>query len=423
MKKLVTLFVMGLCLLGMPVASYATLDWQLRWDEANSPQVAKVYIFNPENSNQRFALEVGDVATTADPDPSAPHLIVGQDVTVHLAPGERKIFDLLVYLDIKTASSTQTLATDESTTYLLSDESYRVLQENYQSSTGARQYPYTTMVAPIVRPEEQTNTGQRYTYRSGRGYWTIALTDHDHIAEQLIRTGDRMGALHDSIQEAVWFYTLGNTQLSTEGKKVWQTAFPELAPETTSPTTPGNCVQFVTYVAGNQSSYSSKRNLTVGDILGASDASLGPVVAAEDLSTVVPANTSSSKQAVRVYLMRKSGQPGSQSEYVSVINHSSQIERAIRVGHAENYHPCAIQDVVFYVNRDVATLTLGQQLWTRLGNAAITPTPSGVRPTVCMSPATTQTRTYSANMTFKNLAVLIGAVIPASLLFRRKNRR
>jgi hypothetical protein len=133
---------------------------------------------------------------------------------------------------------------------------------------------------------------------------------------------------------------------------------------------------------------------------------------------------------LRVFLMSQRGQPNSQSEYVSIIGHDAQIEQAIRIGFAENYHPCAIQDVIFYINHEVAAPTTGRGLWERIGGTRppvppVQPTPGG-RTSLCLGNPFTSSggqQQVSANMTFKNLIVLIGAVVPFSLAFRRKGRK
>jgi hypothetical protein len=193
----------------------------------------------------------------------------------------------------------------------------------------------------------------------GRGYWKIALTDHDYIIEHLIRTGDRLGASHRSIQEAILFYTQGNMYLSDQAIKVWETAFPELRAVDVSPPQPGgDCIRFVTFVTSNLSYYSSDKTITMGDILASTDKTLAPVVAARYLTYSVSPNTPSSKRMIGYFDVQR-GQPESQSEYVRIIGHHSQIEQAIRIGFAENYHSCAIQDVIFYINHEVAAPTTG----------------------------------------------------------------
>ena len=425
MKVYITVLLIGLCVLGMPITSLAALDWQIRWDDTDSPQTAKVHIFNPENTYQTFSLEIGDVAQSSDPDPNIPLLIIGQDVFVRLAPSERKIFDIIVYQDIDPYSLYVTAS--EGKTYLLTDENYRLLRQNYELSASSRQYPYAVQkITPVGR--DDGDSGTRYSYRSGRGYWKISLADHDHIIEQLIRTGDRMGALHSSIQQAILFYTQGNMALTDEALDVWENAFPELdVSDVTPDPTPGNCTRFVTVVTTNLSYYPSSRAIMIGDILASNDSILSPVVAAEDLNFSVGADTQSSKRLLRVFLMSKRGQPTAQSEYVSVISHNSQIERAIRIGFAEQYHPCAIQDVIFYINHEVAAPTTGKGLWERIGG--VQPTiPPITSPTtgrsLCLGRPTTQPSGLQASsMTLKNLAILIGVVVPFSLIFRRKGRK
>ena len=119
--------------------------------------------------------------------------------------------------------------------------------------------------------------------------------------------------------------------LSDEALRVWENAFPELNPVDVSPTPiDGDCVRFVTVVTSNLSYYSSGKTITIGDILASNDKTLSPVVAAQDLNYSVSPNTSISKRMLRVFLMSQRGQPTSQSEYVSIIGHNSQIEQAIR---------------------------------------------------------------------------------------------
>ena len=111
-----------------------------------------------------------------------------------------------------------------------------------------------------------------------------------------------------------------------------------------------------------------------------------------------------------------------------IIGHNAQIEQAIRLGFAENYHSCAIQDVIFYINHEVAAPTTGSGLWQRIGGVLtpvpVQPTP-GARTTLCLGNPFTRTagQQVSSTTTFKNLVVLLGAVVPFGLIFRRKGRK
>lgn len=415
--KMLVFLMMGVC---MPATGFAALDWNIRWDDAKSPQLAKVYIFNPEYNRQSFSLEIGDVAKTADADPAAPHLIIGQDVSLSLAPSERKIFDIIVYQDI---DATKTYASmSEEKMYWLSSDSYRVIGQKYEIASS-RQYPISLQnVVPVPREDQ---SGNQYQYRSGRGYWTVTLSDHDYVLEQLVRTGYRINASHNSIQEAILYYTQGSMQLSKEAITVWETTFPELRVVDVSPPQPiGDCARFVIFVTTNQSYYASSRIVTTGDVLASNDPQCAPVVAGDDLSYSVSANTPTSKRVLRIYLLTQRNQPTSRSEYVSIMSHSSQIEQVIRIGTAENYHACAIQDVIFYVNREVAAPTTGKGLWDRM-NGQITPIPPISTPgqrSLCLGNPTTTPR-LSGNMTFKNLAVLVGVIVPFGFIYRRKGRK
>ncbi len=434
MKTFRMILLIGICLIGLPITSFAALDWHIRWEETYSPQIAKVHIFNPEYTMQRFSLEIGDVAKAMDANPNAPYLILGQDISLELRPSERRIFDIIVYQDIDPYQIYTTGSKGKM--YQLTSDNYRSLGQRYgtpsSSVESSRQYPYpisTKAIVPVGRDGDQ-NSGDHYDYQSGRGYWKIALTDHDYIIEHLIRTGDRLGASHRSIQEAILFYTQGNMYLSDQAIKVWETAFPELRAVDVSPTQPGgDCIRFVTFVTSNLSYYSSDKTITMGDILASTDKTLAPVVAAQDLTYSISPNTPSSKRTIRVFLMSQRGQPTSQSEYVSIIGHHSQIEQAIRIGFAENYHSCAIQDVIFYINHEVAAPTTGSGLWQRIGGVRtpvpVQPTPGG-RTALCLgNPFTTNPaqQQISSTMTFKNLVVLFGVVVPFGLIFRRKGRK
>lgn len=426
MKGYITLLLTGLCILGIPLASYAALDWHIRWDEAESPGIAKVHIFNPENTRQTFSLEVGDVAKTSIPAPEAPYLIIGQDISLGLAPDERRIFDIVVYQDIDPNNIYAPTSSGKS--YTLSTENYQILGQKYSKASSSRQYPYiVTKIVPVPRDGEAIEN--RYTYRSGRGYWTIALADHDHILEYLIRTGDRIGASHTSIQQVILFYTQGDMQLTDDALEIWQTAFPELKAEDVSPEPSDDCVLFVTFVSSNLSYYSSSRTITVGDVLASTDPSLTTVAAAQDLTYSVSPNTQSSKQLIRVFPMKNTGFPDAQSEYVSIIDHNSQIEQAIRIGYAEQYTSCEIRDVIFYINRQVAAPTIGKRLWERIGGGAQTPVPPVPTPgsrSVCLGNPFTQpggTIRQASGTTLKNLIVLLGAVVPFCVIFRRGGRK
>ncbi len=433
MKFYMTVLLIGFCIVGAPVASYAALDWHIRWDETGSPQIAKIYIFNPESINKTFFLEIGDVAKTSIPDPEAPQLVIGQDISLTLVPSERKIFDVIVYQDIDPRG--RYAAAPETKSYQLASDNYRILGQQSTKSASSREYPYTiARVIPVQKEEE--DTAGPYTYRSGRGYWTIALADHDHVLEQLIRTGDRIGALHRSVQEAILFYTQGDMQLSDAGLEVWESAFPELKAEPSPEQEEiGDCVHFVTVVSANLSQYTSSRSVRIGDILAPRAPGLSTVIAAEDLGYSVAPTTQASKRLLRVFLMQQTGIPTPESEYVSIINHDSRAEQAIRIGFAEQYSPCAIQDVVFYFNRVVAAPTIGKKLWERIGGGGggakppvVTPAPTNPYPGsrgICLGNPSTQPRTryQSSSMTFKNLLVLVGLVVPFSVIFRRKDRK
>ncbi|PIE36505.1 hypothetical protein CSA56_00180, partial [candidate division KSB3 bacterium] len=364
MKKYCLMILIGICLAGIPVISYGALDWQIRWNESESIQIARVFIFNPESTNQPFSLEIGDIAETADADSADPQLIIGQDISLRLAPGERKIFDILVYQDIDPYNAYT--RSEGERVYQLSPDSYRVLRQYYDtSSTSSRVYPVSIQaISPV--PREETGD-RRHTYRSGRGYWTSALTDHDHVIEQIIRTGDRMGALHNSIQRAILFYTQGDIAMTDEALKVWEEAFPELRATTPTPTpNSGRCGFFVTAVTSNRTQTSITRTIRIGDVLGAKEKTLSQVIAAEDLTYSVPPNTENSQRLLKAFAMKKYGQPSERSAYVNVINHNSQLEQVIRLAQANSTNPCAIQDVIWYINREVPTLTHGKALWERL---------------------------------------------------------
>ncbi len=431
MKTYVTLIVLGLCLLGMPMTSFAALDWRIEWDETNSPHTARVLIFNPEETMQSFTLEIGDIAQTSDEDPYAPYLIVGQDVSLmNIPPSKREIFEIVVYQDIDTQGvfSAPPGARASQITYEQHQQQVRVLGERY-GTIESRQYPMMDIQA--IQPVPRDDGGQnRVIYKNNRGYWITTLIDHDHIAEQLIRTGDRLGATYTSIQQALFYYTQATVQLSGQAAEVWREAFPELNAQASQPGggQTGECINFVTVVSNNLSYYTASRAISIGDILAPADAGLSTVVAAEDINFSVSANTPNSKRALRVYLLSKRGQPSPQSEYVSIINHDTQIERAIRVGMAEQYHACAVQDVIWYLKSEVSGLTIGQGLWNRLGGTAIPPTPtppySGTSQSPCLGnpvvyPGSQQ---QASNMTLKNLAVLVGTVVPFGVVIRRKNR-
>lgn len=406
MKNTIIAIVVGwACLAGL--TAEAALDWRIEWNETASPQTARVYIFNPERTRQTFSLETGDVAKITDEDDLSPQLIVGQDVSLLLQPGERKIFDMLVYRDL---DARQISTKGEAALYQLSAESYRAL--NQYNDPSSRQYPISLMA--ITPVEREGTAGTRHIYRSGRGYWMISLSDHNHAAEQLIRTGNRLGALHASIQQAILFYTQGRIALMGEPLKVWQTAFPELSVTVVTPTPIATCSTFVTFVASNNTQYASTRKLTIGDVLSPTNSATSAVVVAQDATYTVPANAQSSKFSVKVYLMsNKRTAPTSQTEYASITKHDTQLEQAIRIGTAENYACAAIQDVVYYINREVSAPTTGKQLWTRLNN-----TTNVCKRSTCFQPCK-PTSQYSGLM---NLGLLIGAVVPIGMIFRRKGR-
>ena len=416
MKTYGIAILLGICIIGFPLASFAALDWRIEWDEAYSPYTAKVYIFNPEDSFQTFSLEIGDVAKTDSTDQYAPYLFIGQDVSfAQIAPSERKIFEIIVYKDI---DPEQTFSVATAAQY---QQELRMLGEKYGKSKS-RQYPFTIMgIEPVDREESSQN---RTIYRNKRGYWITTIIDHDHIAEQLIRAGEQWGAEFDSIQQAIFYYTQGNVELTGEALAVWNEAFPELNAEVSPTHTPNDCTYFVTVVTSNLTRYQAGQAITIGDILASSDSSLSPVVAAEDVNFNISPNTQTSKRLLRVYLMSKHGQPSEDSEYVRIITHSSQIEKVIRFGIARQYHACAIQDVIWYINHEVPSLTIGKGLWDEIGGY-VTPTPiADGRYSPCLGNPTTQpTRRQADGMTFKNLMVLVGAVVPFSLLFRRRGRK
>lgn len=407
MKNTMIAIVVGwACLMGL--TAEAALDWRIEWNETASPQTARVYIFNPERTRQSFSLETGDVAKITDEDDLSPQLIIGQDISLLLQPGERKIFDMLIYRDL---DARQISTKGDVALYQLSVESYRTL--NQYNDPSSRQYPVSLMAITPVEREGTADT--RHIYRSGRGYWMISLSDHNHAAEQLIRTGNRLGALHASIQQAILFYTQGRIALTGEALKVWQTAFPELSvTPIVTPTPATGCSTFVTFVASNYTQYASTRKVTIGDVLSPRDRMTSAVVVAQDATYTVPANAQSSKFSVKAYLMsNKLTAPTTQTEYVSITKHDTDLEKAIRIGTAENYACVAIQDVVYYINHEVATPTTGKQLWDRLKNTTNT-----CKRSTCFQPCK-PTSQYSGLM---NLGLLIGTVVPIGMIFRRKGR-
>lgn len=429
MKTYVMLILLGLCLVGIPGTSFAALEWRIEWDASVSPQTATVWIFNPEPTFQSFTLEIGDVARTSDDDPQAPYLIIGQNVAAfNIAPSERRKIPIVVYLDIDPQQTTQAFSNPSSVKVsALETEQHRqqlrILVQRYGAS-NSRDYPVVQGVVPVPR-----DGSGRVIYKSKRGYWITSLIDHDHIAEQLIRTGDGMEASYNSIQQAIFYYTQGNVALSGEAADVWANAFPELTTEISPTPYPyGDCTNFVTVVTSNLSYSTAGRMISVGDVLAPANSSYAQVVAAEDVNYNLSPNTTSAKQVLRVYLMSQRGRPTEQTQYVRIVNHNTQIEQAIRVGTAEQYHPCAIQDVIFYMNNEVASLNLGQRLWARLGGGtgSYTPVPTYPPKTtsgICVGNPTTQPTGRTAGMAFKNLTVLTGAVVPFSLIVRRKRRK
>lgn len=426
------ILLIGACLLWMPLTSFAALEWRIEWDETQSPHTAQVFIFNPDERLQSFTLEVGDIAKTADDDPAAPYLIVGQDVTLlNIPPSKREIFQIVVYQDIDTQGiyAVQSDAMASQAAYEQHRQQVRILTERY-GTPESREYPMVQGIEPVPRPGSEQN---RVIYKSNRGYWITALIDHDYIAEQLIRTGDRLDADYESIQQALLYYTQASAQLSGEAAKIWREAFPELNAQATpggDQINPQQCVSFVTVVSTNMSYAAAPRTTTIGDILAPAETGLAPVIAAEDMDFSVSAGTQTSRRTLRVYLLSKRGQPSPQSEYVSVIDHDSQLERAIRIGRAENYHACAIQDVIWYARSEVPNLTTGQGLWDRLGGTSPTPAPTpgypgGAQQSPCLGnpvvyPGNQQ---QASSMTLKNLALLLGTVVPFGLILRGGNRR
>lgn len=145
------------------------------------------------------------------------------------------------------------------------------------------------------------------------------------------------------------------------------------------------------------------------------------MVAAEDLSYTVSPETAGSKRLLKTLSMKRQGVPYEQSEYVSILSHDSQIERVIRIGIAENYDNCAIQDVVWYLNKEVTSLTpAGKALWDRVGGEVSKQ--EGGRSCFGAQPATVA-ELESAPENWKNLAVLFGAVVPFGVIFKRKGRK
>ncbi len=175
MKTFRMILLIGICLIGLPITSFAALDWHIRWEETYSPQIAKVHIFNPEYTMQRFSLEIGDVAKAMDANPNAPYLILGQDISLELRPSERRIFDIIVYQDIDPYQIYTTGSKGKM--YQLTSDNYRSLGQRYgtpsSSVESSRQYPYpisTKAIVPVGRDGDQ-NSGDHYDYQSGRGYW------------------------------------------------------------------------------------------------------------------------------------------------------------------------------------------------------------------------------------------------------------
>ena len=407
MKTHVLVLLLGLCLLfGIPGVGEAALDWQIRWSDLESPQIAKVYIFNPEFTRQSFSLEIGDIAKTSSLDPNAPYLIVGQDVSLHLQPGERKIFDILVYQDIDPYN---TYGAQGAPTYTLSDGDYQLLLEGRPSSSDSGQnlYPVENRaINPVPR-----ESSEEYSYRNERGYWKLILVDHDHVVEQLIRTGNRMGASHNSIQQAILFYTQSSMALSTEAKKVWDSAFPEWQRATPTPT-PMPCTYYVTFVAGNSTIVS------IGDVLEPRYQGLSRVVAAEGSSL----STTGLKYSLQVFPMKTTGIPGETAEYLSIAFHDNELERTIRLGNAYMYSNCEIQNVILYLNKGLTSLTSREKALLDLVQGKNPNQNGGGTP--CFGGRSVNTADLkAAPENWKNLAVLVGAIVPFGLIFRRRGRK
>ena len=414
MKTCVMVLLLGLCLVGIPGVSEAALDWQIRWSDLESPQSAKVYIFNPESTSRSFSLETGDIAETSNTGPHAPYIIIGQDVSLQIQPGERKIFDILVYQDV---DPNNTYGAQNTTTSTLSAGAYQILLEGRPSSgTGnSRQDEYPISSRGISLVPRATPVEQEYNYRNERGYWKLILVDHDHVAEQLIRTGNRMGASHTSIQQAILFYTQGCMALSTQAESVFYGAFPELKTTTTTPPSCPLCAYCVTLVSS-----ASLSSLRVGDVLQPENPTLSPVVFAEYLSDDVSAGTATSTDLLVTLAMKRQGVPPYVgSRYLSIVENNSQLKQVIQTGIIYGDSYCAIQDVVWYVNKEVSSLTEdGKKLWDRIeGNNS--------RPTTCFGGRSSSTlaELEAEPENWKNLAVLFGAIVPFGVMLKRKGRK
>ncbi|PID59103.1 hypothetical protein CSB45_01470 [candidate division KSB3 bacterium] len=411
MKRYVMIALAGVCVFGFFGLSEAALDWQIRWNDTESPQVAKVYIFNPESTDQSFSLEIGDVAKTSNTGPYAPYLIIGQDVSLRLEPGERKIFDIIVYQDIDPDGI---YAVRDAVPHSLSPQAYQILLSGRPASDNSRQsqYPIDSRgISPVPRYGQEES---EYNYRHERGYWKLILVDHDHVAEQLIRTGNRTGGGHRSIQQAILFYTQGSVALSQEAEEVFYTAFPEIDRSVPQPQF-ASCTCYVTLSLPAAASVPS---VMTGAVLGPRDQGLTTVVAADDIAYNAPGSTK--KKLLHVFLMKKMGVPYESSEYVRFIRQDSQIERMIRIGKAESYSNCAIQDVIWYMNKEVTALTEGQLLWKRVGK-----TDSKQRTGhACFGAQTAKFAELGAKpQNWKNVALLLGMVVPFGLIFQRKGRK
>jgi hypothetical protein len=385
----------------LPFQAQAVIDWHLEWHKGDD--YAELFVFNPESQEQSLVLETGDrvrldnitalnialEGVILDDFIKTFDLLIGEDVRFKLPPHARRSkMQVTVYLVDNAA---------------LGNTGLQSSQTQIQNGTSSR----------ALVPTPRDSTMPLLIYRK--------VIDHEYDAEQLIRTGQKLGSGYFDVQD-VLLYLFQRTQTLTVGAQpIWDASFPELrAPEPT-PLPSANLV--VTYVASNRTASPRDVSIKIGDILEPADNQYGRVIAGEDINFIVNPYTESYTQLIAVYELRNIGvTPTQNTVYTAIVGHDDQLARIIQIGTNEGFSSAAIQNVIFNRTMGLPLDSEGQALAQRLGTGGGgggggQPGPSSG----CFSPFLSHT-TYSYS-TGANLIMLAGILIPLQFIAKRRIKR
>jgi len=393
----------------LPTEAQAVIDWHLEWHKGDDH--AQLFVFNPESQEQSFVLETGDRVRLDNVE------VLDLALDTILLDDIVKSFDLLIGEDVRFKLSPRGRKTRLEVTVYLLDESIlggSTFQSQPQIQGQPQGQPSTRAIVPTPRVPTAP-TVPALIYRK--------VIDHEYDAEQLIRTGQKLGSLYLDVQEVLLFLFQRITTLSPGAQAIWEAAFPELS-TAAQPITPPTTTEalLVTFLASNQTFVTREVALNPGDILEPQDPQFPRVVVGEAISFLVPANTPSYTQLVRAYRLTSAGPvPTQNTLYLNVISHDTRLEHAIQIGNEEGFSSSAIQNVVLYITEGAPLAGEGAALWQRIASGQPFPPPSGSRGiSACFGPFLSSTTAYS---TGANLIFLAGVMVPLRTLVKRRIRK